>query len=572
MANSESQRMAPNNPPEDVALIGTVGGAIAGGALGTIVGPLGTLAGALLGGVIGEEFERRMRIETEQGGQMNVSQAITESEGIEYTTVNITEGGEEKELIDNLDYDLSDGETITLPHHHARSLIDKGIAEDIRSVYSDMRSSVEGRNQREQLEKSQPDSIPKLPLKEIRLEGFRNFGQMTTIQFEEGLTVITGPNGSGKSNLIHGISFALGYPHKQRFSEADLKETFHQPNSETTVDEANVTVVLDNSSGEISHSQLTSLVKSEAIEDVAEISIKNRLKKKDEHVYSYFYINGRSVDLVDIQRLLEHADLGPREYNIITQDDITNTIQMSAQERRNILEEISGVDGYNNKIKDAREQLEVVEEAINEVDIRIDERRRVLDSQDLTRSDLEDLKKHREELAEEQDKIRFRIEGYKKYKKETFEQEHKKINSKFTEIIEKISNNTGSLHLTGEGDSISGGLEIRIGENEEKLQEFKNMSGAEKALGALAFLLALQYYRPSPFVVLDEVDAFLNAAHVEALGVLVDDLSEEIQVIAVSHRQAVVDKADQVIDVSLDPENETKGLESQSRGTERIDP
>lgn len=76
------------------------------------------------------------------------------------------------------------------------------------------------------------------------------------------------------------------------------------------------------------------------------------------------------------------------------------------------------------------------------------------------------------------------------------------------------------------------------------------MSGGEKTLTALAFLFAVQQYRPAPFYYFDEVDAALDDANAKKVGQLIKQLSSQAQFIVVTHRDAMASFADRLIGVS----------------------
>ncbi len=68
--------------------------------------------------------------------------------------------------------------------------------------------------------------------------------------------------------------------------------------------------------------------------DVDEIAIKRRVKETEDNYYSYYYLNGRSCNLSDIQDLLAQAGITPEGYNVVMQGDVTEIINMTAGSRR----------------------------------------------------------------------------------------------------------------------------------------------------------------------------------------------------------------------------------------------
>jgi chromosome segregation protein len=219
---------------------------------------------------------------------------------------------------------------------------------------------------------------------EIVLENFKSFGRTTRIPFYEDFTTISGPNGSGKSNIIDAVLFALGLARTSGMRAEKLTDLIYNPTHDGEGEgegpkEASVEVVLDNSEGTLSRSQVTTAAGSEKVGDVDSITVKRRVKRTEDNYYSYYYLNGRSVNLSDIQDLLAQAGVAPEGYNVVMQGDVTGIINMTAGERREIIDEIAGVAEFDAKKADAFEELEVVQERIDEADLKIEEKHDRLD-------------------------------------------------------------------------------------------------------------------------------------------------------------------------------------------------
>ena len=205
-------------------------------------------------------------------------------------------------------------------------------------------------------------------IKELVLDDFKSFGRKTRIPFYEDFTVVTGPNGSGKSNIIDGVLFALGLARTRGIRAEKLTDLIYNPGYDDDESgpsgdrEASVTVVLDNADRTLERSQVTSAAGTDDVGDVDEISIKRRVKETEENYYSYYYLNGRSVNLSDIRDLLAQAGVAPEGYNVVMQGDVTEIINMTAGQRREIIDEIAGVAEFDAKKEDAFGELETVEE------------------------------------------------------------------------------------------------------------------------------------------------------------------------------------------------------------------
>ena len=249
-------------------------------------------------------------------------------------------------------------------------------------------------------------------IQELVLDNFKSFGRKTRIPFYEDFTTISGPNGSGKSNIIDAVLFALGLARTSGIRAEKLTDLIYNPghaDEDVSVSgerEASVEVILANADRTASRAQVVNAAGTEDVGDVDEIAIKRRVKETEENYYSYYYINGRSVNLSDIQELLAQAGVTPEGYNVVMQGDVTEIINMTARSRREIIDEIAGVAQFDAKKEDAFEELEVVQERIDEAELRIeekDERLAQLEDERETALAYQDL---RDEKAE--------YEGYRK--------------------------------------------------------------------------------------------------------------------------------------------------------------
>jgi chromosome segregation protein len=248
-------------------------------------------------------------------------------------------------------------------------------------------------------------------IKAIVLDNFKSFGRKTKIPFYEDFTVVTGPNGSGKSNIIDAVLFALGLARTRGIRAEKLTDLIYNPGHDDGSGpggprEAVVEVVLDNTDGTLDRSQVINAADSDDVGDVDEIRIRRRVKETEDNYYSYYYLNDRAVNLSDIQDLLAQAGVTPEGYNVVMQGDVTEIINMTPHARRAIIDEIAGVAEFDAKKADAFEELEVVQERIDEAELRIEEKRDRLAQLEDERQEALRYRRLRREKEE--------FEGYKK--------------------------------------------------------------------------------------------------------------------------------------------------------------
>jgi chromosome segregation protein len=94
------------------------------------------------------------------------------------------------------------------------------------------------------------------------------------------------------------------------------------------------------------------------------------------------------------------------------------------------------------------------------------------------------------------------------------------------------------------------------------LLNLDSMSGGEKTLTALAFLFAVQEYRPAPFYILDEIDAALDKENSKKIADLVKSLSKEAQFVVITHNDTTLKYGDRIYGVTMESgESKIIGLE-----------
>ena len=126
------------------------------------------------------------------------------------------------------------------------------------------------------------------------------------------------------------------------------------------------------------------------------------------------------------------------------------------------------------------------------------------------------------------------------------------VSGTFSELFQKLFvGGSGKLLLTHPNDLLETGVEISAQPSDKKVSRLSLLSGGERSLVALAFLFAVFMSRPSPFYVLDEVDAALDQMNIARyLGVL-DDFRQGSQLVIVTHQRLTVEKADCLWGVSM---------------------
>jgi chromosome segregation protein len=110
---------------------------------------------------------------------------------------------------------------------------------------------------------------------------------------------------------------------------------------------------------------------------------------------------------------------------------------------------------------------------------------------------------------------------------------------------------SGSLSLTDPSDLLTTGIEVTVKPAGKKIERLSLLSGGERSLAAVALLIAIFKARPSPFYILDEVEAALDDANLGRLLTVIEDLREDSQLIVITHQKRTMEIADALYGVSM---------------------
>jgi len=131
---------------------------------------------------------------------------------------------------------------------------------------------------------------------------------------------------------------------------------------------------------------------------------------------------------------------------------------------------------------------------------------------------------------------------------QTFAQVNENFQQVFTSLFE---GGEAALLLTGD-DPLEAEIEILARPRGKKPQSLSLLSGGEKALTAIALLFAIYLVKPSPFCILDEVDAPLDDANIDRFVRLLRQFSEKTQFIVVTHNKKTMEVADCLYGVTME--------------------
>ncbi|MGJ7044511.1 chromosome segregation protein SMC [Thermoanaerobacterium thermosulfurigenes] len=171
------------------------------------------------------------------------------------------------------------------------------------------------------------------------------------------------------------------------------------------------------------------------------------------------------------------------------------------------------------------------------------------------------LKMQYDDLVEAKNSLNSIIDDANKIIKTKFKDNFNLIESQFKETFKKLfGGGRAELILTNPDDLLNTGIEINVQPPGKKLQNISLLSGGEKALVAISLLFAMILIRPTPFCILDEIDAALDDANVDRFASYLKDLSRESQFIVVTHRKGTMSVADTLYGVTMQEKGVSKLL------------
>ncbi|MFA6065152.1 MAG: AAA family ATPase [archaeon] len=210
--------------------------------------------------------------------------------------------------------------------------------------------------------------------------------------------------------------------------------------------------------------------------------------------------------------------------------------------------EFIGIEPYSSKtLEECKEKLVSVERRLGEIG---NVNMKAVDNFNELKTEVEDIQQKANKLSEERLAVLDMIDKIEVKRTNVFMECFNEINTNFKNIFFKFFHGEGNLNLSDPIKPLESGLMVDAKHKAGKLLNIDSMSGGEKTLTALAFMFAIQLYRPAPFYAFDEADAALDKENSLKMGNLIEMIAEKSQFIAVTHNDVITKKAAQIIGVA----------------------
>jgi chromosome segregation protein len=162
------------------------------------------------------------------------------------------------------------------------------------------------------------------------------------------------------------------------------------------------------------------------------------------------------------------------------------------------------------------------------------------------------LETQRKDLVESIENTQETIKEIDLLSRQKFDEAFARINENFATVFTRLFHGGHAfLRLTDAENQAESGLDIVASPPGKKMQNVLLLSGGEKALTAISLLVGIFQFQPSPFCVLDEVDAALDETNVGRLADLLHGLSKDTQFLLVTHSKRMMHSADMIYGVTM---------------------
>ena len=162
------------------------------------------------------------------------------------------------------------------------------------------------------------------------------------------------------------------------------------------------------------------------------------------------------------------------------------------------------------------------------------------------------LKNQHDDLIEAEKTLEGIIQELDTAMRKQFAEKFEEIKREFDKVFKELfGGGKGTLELIEEEDILEAGIRIIAQPPGKKLQNMMQLSGGEKSFTAIALLFAIQNLKPSPFCLLDEIEAALDEQNVSRFAKYLNKLTKYTQFIVITHRRGTMEQADRLYGITM---------------------
>ncbi len=168
------------------------------------------------------------------------------------------------------------------------------------------------------------------------------------------------------------------------------------------------------------------------------------------------------------------------------------------------------------------------------------------------------METQREDLNNSKEELNHLILTMTEKMREVFRENFVVLRKLFNETFQELFKGGSADLLIAEGDELQGTIDIEVQPPGKKLQNINLLSGGEKGLSAIALLFAILKMKPTPFCILDEIEAALDDANVTRYAEFLKKFSKDIQFIVITHRKGTMEVSDALYGVTMEEKGVSK--------------
>ncbi|MGL5989762.1 chromosome segregation protein SMC [Cetobacterium sp.] len=268
--------------------------------------------------------------------------------------------------------------------------------------------------------------------------------------------------------------------------------------------------------------------------------------KKEDHI-----LETKSKELVKISREIESSLFKDREIlnrELERKDRISKEISEILVQLEELLEvEVYCLEESDVKVSRAKvRELELKLKSFDSVNLLSIEEFKELDNK------YKFIDIQREDLAKGKKSLSFLIKEINEKIEQKFYEAYDDINKNFNEMcMQTLDNSEGSLSLHNSEEFTNCGVEISVKHKNKKKQALSLLSGGEKSMVAIAFIMAIFMYKPSPFTFLDEIEAALDEKNTRKLIGKLKEFTDRSQFILITHNKETMKASDSLYGVTM---------------------
>ena len=242
------------------------------------------------------------------------------------------------------------------------------------------------------------------------------------------------------------------------------------------------------------------------------------------------------------------------------------------QRIRNIKERM--MEKYNSKVPEdliVDKDIDELEDDINKIQTSIENigplNMAAQEEYEEEQARLENLLEQRIDILKSEENLKETISKIDVVAREKFESTFEEINHNFSKLFAMFfDGGSASLSLSGEEDPLEARIIIHAQPPGKKNQNLRMLSAGEKSLTAIALLFAIYQYKPSPYCVLDEVDAPLDDVNIQKFKRVLNEFAQDTQFIVVTHNKLTMEVADYLYGVTMENKGVSKLVSVKFKG------